>query len=164
MAGNRIELLRSLYRAGQELRAEMKSWRQCVTQAGHGDVAQQAGHGDVAQSPQSAMAKAIIKVEQATEAIAETGMFEPVSDAVAAQRLKDALAGDGPEEQEIAIISYATPAVDAHDGAGYYWHSAEYPEEGACGAFATEEKARRSAEQHGYRPHSAQAAASKARS
>jgi hypothetical protein len=82
MSQNRIELLCNLYRAGQELRRAMEEWRvgQPVRRLGL-----PAGHSEE-------VVEAIVKVEQAVEAIAKTGMFEPVSDAVAAQRMKDALA------------------------------------------------------------------------
>jgi hypothetical protein len=77
MSQNRIELLRSLYRAGQEF---------CRASSDNDFLSE-------------AVVEAIAKVEQAVEAIAETGMFEPVSDETAAQRLKDALAEPSAVEQ-----------------------------------------------------------------
>jgi hypothetical protein len=76
---NRIELLRNLYRAGQKLRQVM------VEQRAGGPRRGLAGQLSIF------MLDAINAVEQAVEAIAATGMFEPVSDAAAAQRLQDAL-------------------------------------------------------------------------
>lgn len=38
----------------------------------------------------------------------------------------------------VAIVSYTD---EGHSGAGWYWHDAEYPEEGAYGAYPTSEEA-----------------------
>jgi len=38
----------------------------------------------------------------------------------------------------------------SHDGPGWYYYDAEYPDEGSCGAFATREEAIAHAEEAGY--------------
>ena len=42
------------------------------------------------------------------------------------------------EDETEAMVCYWP---DAHDGPGWYYYDAEYPEEGSCGAFATKREA-----------------------
>ena len=45
----------------------------------------------------------------------------------------------GDEDRTIVIVDRLPP--DAHDGPGWYWWLADYPDEGACGAFSSLGKA-----------------------
>lgn len=53
-----------------------------------------------------------------------------------------------PDERYEAVIKLGDASW--HDGPGWYYYEAEYPEEGTCGAFKTREEAKQHAEQLGY--------------
>jgi hypothetical protein len=54
------------------------------------------------------------------------------------------------DELTDAVVCYAEHGEDGYDGVGFYWYDAEYPEEGASGAYLTLQEAAEAAMENDY--------------
>jgi hypothetical protein len=52
------------------------------------------------------------------------------------------------EDRAVAVVVHAT---EGHDGPGWYYYDADYPEEGSVGAFTTRQEAEEHARDAEYR-------------